>query len=121
MHLLDDDDVKFLGRARELFFSLYCGGAETVLVGGIPCQTRGHGFLTGDADDGLLAIVNGSGLPLAAELSVEGLEEARVLFHDEGFVPELQAGEGRLAVHLAPEQEASHVEIVDGHVQEHAS
>ncbi len=39
-------------------------------------------------------------------LRADGLERARVLFHDEGFTPECALGGGGLAVTLAPEQMA---------------
>jgi len=89
--LLSDEDVRFLGRARELFFDLFRQGAPTRMVGGVPCQSPWHGFRTGSAGDGLLVVVNATAEPLEMEFPLEGLEEAQVLFHDAGFEPRCSA------------------------------
>ena len=104
--LLDDEDVRFLGAARALFFDLFERGAVTRPVGGVPCQSPWHGFLTGTARDGLVALVNSTPGRQEVRLRADGLERARVLFHDEGFTPECALGGGGLAVTLAPEQMA---------------
>lgn len=106
VHLLDDDDVQFLKASRALFFNLYAAGAETQAVGGVPCQSPWHGFLAGEGRDGLLVVVNSTPGRLVAELGAEHLRTARVLFHDEGFVPECEVSGGTLSVRLAPEQMA---------------
>ncbi|MFO7957296.1 MAG: hypothetical protein R6X33_09370 [Candidatus Brocadiia bacterium] len=104
--LLSDDDVRFLGRARELFFDLYRRGAPTRPVGGVPCQSPWHGFLTGSGSDGLLVVVNGTAEPLEIELPVDELQDARILFHDIGFEPRCTASWDELRVTLAGEQMA---------------
>jgi hypothetical protein len=114
VHQLKKKDVEFLGKARELFFDLYRKGAGTRVVGPsvppepmpLPCQGAWHGFLTGGAEDGLLAVVNSSPEAVEAELHLPGLHRARLLFHDEGHEPDYSAGEGVLTVQLAPEQMA---------------
>ncbi len=104
--LLEDDDVRFLKAARDLFFGLYSQDAETRLLGGVPCQSPLHGFQTGAASDGLLVLVNASPEPEDVYFPVAGLERASVLFHDEGHVPECEVSDGALSVRLAPEQMA---------------
>ncbi len=102
--LLDDDDVRFLKKARELFFDLFRGGAMTRPVGGVPCQSPWHGFLTGDGGDGLLTLVNMRAEPTEINLSRLKSAEAAVLFHDEGYTPGIDVKDDDLCIRLAPEQ-----------------
>lgn len=104
--LLDDQDVRFLKSARDLFFGLFREGAATRSVGGVPAQSPWHGFLTGDAEDGLLCVVNSGAGERRATLELSGLGSARVLFHDEGRVPTCDTAGDTLSVTLAPEQMA---------------
>ncbi len=104
--LLSDDDVEFLRRAQELFFNLFQSGAVTKPVGGVPCQSAGHGFLTGTGEDGVLLLANSSGAVRTATVPIKSLETAKVLFHDEGFVPECTVHRNVLSATLAPEQVA---------------
>ncbi|MHC4787797.1 MAG: alpha-amylase family protein [Planctomycetota bacterium] len=106
VHLLDDQDAAFLKAALDLFFDLFGAGAATRLVGGVPCQSPWHGFLTGDGADGLLAVVNPGPAAVEATLDVPHLTGARLLFHDDGFVPECATAARTLSVRLAPEQMA---------------
>ncbi len=104
--LLDDEDVRFLGSARAVFFDLFERGAATRPVGGVPCQSAWHGFRTGDAQDGLVVLVNSTAGRQEVRLQVEGLERARVLFHDEGYEPECALDGHGMALTLAPEEMA---------------
>jgi len=106
VHLLDDDDVEFLRRARDLFFDLYRAGAWTRPVGGVPCQSPWHGFLTGNGEDGLLVVVNPSPSAVEAVVTVEDLSAARVIFCDAGSPADCSAAGEALYVRLAPEQMA---------------
>ncbi|MHC4591252.1 MAG: alpha-amylase family protein, partial [Planctomycetota bacterium] len=106
VHLLSDEDAAFVKAGADLFFDLYATGAETRMVGGVPCQSPWHGFLTGNADNGLLAVVNSTPARIEAAVSVDGLEAAHVLFHDEGWAPECEVRGDGLSVRLAPEQMA---------------
>ncbi|MFO8007215.1 MAG: hypothetical protein R6V05_05690, partial [Candidatus Brocadiia bacterium] len=113
VRLLEEDDVHFLRRARELFFGLFRQGAATRQVAppddparGVPGWAPWHGFLTGDRARGLLVLVNPAPVPHEAQVPIAGLEAARVLFHDDGHRPACEVRAGRLAVHLAPEQMA---------------
>ncbi len=113
VHLLDDDDARFLGRAMEVFFGLFRQGAATRRVapgddptGGVPGWAPWHGFLTGGAERGLLVLVNPGPEPREGTLALDGLRSARVLFHDEGHEPGCAADDGRLVLGLAPEQMA---------------
>ena len=104
--LLDDADVQLLGRARALFFDLFERNAVTRPVGGVPCQSPWHGFQTGSVQDGLLVLVNGTPQRQDVNLRAYGVRDARVLFHDEGYVPECGLGGNALSLTLAPEQMA---------------
>ncbi len=104
--LLDDGDIEFLKRARGLFFDLFRRAAATELLGGVPCQAPWHGFLTRDGEDGLLTLLNMSAEPARVRLSELTADRAAVLFHDEGYEPELKVEPDCLSVLLAPEQMA---------------
>jgi len=104
LHSLDDSDVDFLKRARDLYFSLYKVGMETKLVGGVPLKTPWHGFLTGGSSRGLLVLANSTGFKQDIELDIPGLHDATPLFSDAGVNIELQAASERLSLALAPEQ-----------------
>jgi hypothetical protein len=104
--LLDDDDARFLGAGRALFFDLFEKGALTRPVGGVPCQSPWHGYQTGSAQDGLLVLVNGTAERQTLRLGASKVGRARVLFHDVGFEPECQVAANALWLTLAPEQMA---------------
>ena len=104
--LLADDEVRFLKRARELFFDAYRTGLETRMVGGEPGVAPWHGFLTGGGARGLLCLVNGSTSPQHVRLVVPGLESAAGLFQDAGPAVAVSANYDHLTVELAPEQMA---------------
>ena len=104
VHALNENDVRFLKKSRNIFFDLMNAGAETRTVGGVPCRSRWHGFLTGNATDGLLILVNSGASSVNASLSIEALRGAHVLFHDGEIVPVCSTAGDTISVELGPEQ-----------------
>ncbi len=112
--LIGDDDVRFVGKVRELFYGAACDGLETQMVGPIPTEPRSfepgvapwYGFLTGGGARGLLYIVNGSCTVQQAQLTLPGARSTRVLFQDAGPAVAACANYDRLVIELAPEQVA---------------
>jgi len=103
LHLLDDSDIEFLKRSKDLFLYLYGAGLETSTIG-VPLRDAWHGFLLGGGTKGLLALVNSSPTSQFIEISIPGLKKAEILFQDSGskVIPELF--KDILSLTLAPEQ-----------------
>lgn len=104
--LVSDDDVRFMGATRRLYFSAFHRGLTTSLQGGEPGLAPWHGTLTGGASAGLLYLVNGSCASQQIEIQLPGLRQARVLFADATIALPLAVGAERLLVELLPEQMA---------------
>jgi hypothetical protein len=104
--LVDDDDVRFLKAARQLYFSAFHRGLTTAWQGSEPGLAPWHGCLTGGAAAGLLYLVNGSCTCQQIEIQLPGLRLARVLYADAALSLPLAVGAERLLVELLPEQMA---------------
>jgi len=103
LHLLNDSDIEFLKRSKDLFFSLYKAGLETSIIG-IPLRDPWHGFLLGGGAKGLLALINSSPVVQLIELHMPGVKKAKVLFMDSGNEVTLDISLDKLSLILAPEQ-----------------
>ncbi|GAG23760.1 unnamed protein product, partial [marine sediment metagenome] len=102
--MLEDSDVEFLSKARNIFFSLFNSGLETHTVGDLPTYSAWHGFLTGGGSKGLLALVNSTGFPQYISLEISGLKDVEVLFTDMGYSVAPQVCSEKLSLVLALEQ-----------------
>ena len=113
--LIGDEDVRFIGKVRELYYGAARSGLETQIVGPSgpnagagdePGVAPWYGFLTGGGASGLLYLVNGSCTVQQAQLTIPGARSTRVLFQDAGPTVAACANYDRLVVELAPEQVA---------------
>lgn len=103
LHLLDDSDIEFLKRSKNLFFSLYEAGLETSIIGA-PLRNPWHGFLLGGSQKGLLALVNSFPVSQLVELHLPGIKKVKPIFKDTGEDVNVEVSLDTLSLTLAPEQ-----------------
>lgn len=96
LELLDRDDAKWFAAAQKLFLELQAMASVTTF-GGMPGEGVPYGFWAKHADGHVLTVVNPASVAQTITLPATA---DRVLFSDEGFVPQL-AG---TSLTLGPEQ-----------------
>jgi hypothetical protein len=99
LDLLSDEDAAWFGKVQRLFFRMQARGSQA-LWGGVPGDGQPYGYLTSDAQGGLITLVNPS--QHMARLSLPGLAGAVVLFSDAGHAVRLEGD----TLTLGPEQMA---------------
>jgi hypothetical protein len=103
LELLDDEKARWLAKLQAMYEPLQRAGT-TRMFGGIPGEVEPYGFASTVADGALYTVVNPRQsvelIPLPESASAPSGGARRVLFRDDGFVPELEGD----AIRLGPGQ-----------------
>ena len=89
LELLSQDEGAWFAKAQSLFFGLQSYGRFT-LFGGMPGEGRPYGYVAEDTRGALITAVNPA--QSTESVSLPGVTEGRILFHDSGYAPGLSAG-----------------------------
>ena len=98
LDLLSDEQARWFARVQSLYLDLQAYGRFSTF-GPLPGTGSAYGFAATDRDGALYAVVNPAQQTARLHLPT-GLTPLRVLFHDAGYVPQLDGG----AVTLGAEQ-----------------